>query len=219
VASNDEGFLSGSYQGQAGRATLAYSRQDGESGLQAELSGGVAITSEGFMASRRLDQSFAIVKVADYADLTVYVDNQPVARTDATGRVLLDALRPYDTNLVSIDPTELPMDASLQKASMTVVPAHRSGAVVKFPVSRVRSATLRLALPGGEAVPAGARVTLDGHAYPVALSGMVYIDNLPEARQGTAQWVDKTCAFSLPELSQVDAIADLGTIRCEPTAH
>ena len=66
------------------------------------------------MPTRWLDQSFAVVQVADYPDLTVYVENQPIGRTDRKGRVLLDSLRPYDTNQVSLDPAELPMDASLR---------------------------------------------------------------------------------------------------------
>jgi len=215
VASNDEGYINGSYQGRAGRASLGYARRDGEAGVQAEVTGGIAITGEGLMASRRLDQSFAVVKVADYADLTVYVDNQPVARTDQAGRVLLDSLRPYDTNLVSLDPTELPMDAALKKASMSVVPASRSGAVLRFPVRRVRAATMRLALPGGAAVPAGAQVALGPGRHPVALDGLVYIEDLPDAVEGTARWADRSCSFVMPSAETADAVADLGVVPCK----
>ena len=48
-------------------------------------SGGLAITGAGVMPSRRLDQSFAVVEVADFPDMTVFVENQPVGRTDKQG--------------------------------------------------------------------------------------------------------------------------------------
>ena len=48
------------------------------------------------MPSRRLDQSFAVVEVADYPGMTVFVENQPIGRTDKKGRVLLDSLRAYE---------------------------------------------------------------------------------------------------------------------------
>ena len=50
------------------------------------------------MPARRLDQSFAVVEVADFPGMTVYVENQPVGRTDSKGRVLLDSLRAYERN-------------------------------------------------------------------------------------------------------------------------
>ena len=65
------------------------------------------------MPARRLEQSFAVVQVADYADLTVFMDNQPVGRTDQKGRVLVAALRPYERNEISVDPTEVPMDGDV----------------------------------------------------------------------------------------------------------
>ena len=61
-----------------------------------------------------------------------------MGHTDRKGRVLLDSLLPYETNTVSVDPLELPFDASLATTAMTVTPAYRSGPVVKFPVVRAR---------------------------------------------------------------------------------
>ena len=101
------------------------------------------------LPTRWLEKSFAVVQVADFPDLTVYVENQPVGRTDERGRVLLDGLRPYESNDVSLDPAELPLDASLAKARVMLTPAWRSGAVVEFPIIRAA---------GGHAAPgAGGR--------------------------------------------------------------
>ena len=96
-----------------------------------------------------------------------------MGRTDRRGRVLLDSLQPYETNTVSVDPLELPFDASLATTAMTVTPAYRSGPVVQFPVTRASAATLRLVQPDGTPVPAGARVTTVREQVPVARNGLV----------------------------------------------
>ena len=147
-----------SYQGRAGQAGVEYSRRGETDGWRATALGGVTLTSAGVLPTRWLEQSFAVVQVADYPDLTVYVENQPVGRTDQKGRVLLDGLRPYDSNQVSLDPNELPLDASLANARVMLTPAWRSGAVVEFPIIRATAATMRLVQEDGAPVPAGARV-------------------------------------------------------------
>jgi outer membrane usher protein len=202
------------YQGSAGRVGLDAARRNGQNGIRADAAGGLAITAAGFMPSRWLDGSFAVVQVEDYPGLTVYVENQPVGHTDANGRVLLDRLRPYESNQVSIDPLELPMDASLEAASMNVTPTYRSGPLVSFPVRRSRAATLTLRLPDGRPVPAGARVTVADRTYPVALDGLVYIENAGEARLATADWPGNHCRFAIDRPQTLDPAPDLGDVTC-----
>src|SRR5262249_54166102 len=127
TTSNGDGQVDYSYQGSAGTGSAEYPRRDGVDGWRATASGGGPVTSAGVMPARALNESFAVVELADYPDLTVYLDNQPIGRTDAKGRVLLDAMRPYQTNTISVDPKEIPFDASLSVPSMTVTPAYRSG--------------------------------------------------------------------------------------------
>ena len=144
LASNEDAQLGYSYQGRAGLASVQYARRNDTDGWRADVSGGLAITAAGVMPARRLDRSFAVVKVADFENLTVFVENQPIGRTDGRGRILLDGLRPYERNEISIDPKQLPMDAALAMPVMQVTPAYRSGALVEFPVTRASPATLRL---------------------------------------------------------------------------
>jgi outer membrane usher protein len=78
-----------SYQGRAGQVGIEYSRRGDTDGWRATALGGLTLTSAGVLPTRWLDQSFAVVQVADYPGLTVYVENQPIGRTDRKGRVLL----------------------------------------------------------------------------------------------------------------------------------
>ncbi len=166
LSSSDEQDAYLAYQGRAGTASVDYSRRNGDSGVRVGATGGLAITAAGVMPARQLNESFAVVQVADYPGLTVYADNQPVGRTDEHGRVLIEALRPYQRNEISVDPTQVPMDGSLSQSVIGVTPAYRSGALVRFPVERALAATMRVVQANGEPVPAGASASLRWHGFP-----------------------------------------------------
>jgi outer membrane usher protein len=217
ISSANHANLGYAYQGSAGTVAANYARANGQDGVRVGGNGGVAITGAGVMPARRLDQSFAVVKVADYAGVEVFVDNQPVGRTDKKGRVLLDRLLPYQPNEVSVDPNKLPMDARISKASMTVTPAYRSGAVVRFPVSRANAVTLRLVQAGGTPVPAGAEVRLDGNRYPVGMKGSMYLGGIEGRTQATATWRDGACSFEVSRPNGKDPLPDVGEVACVPS--
>jgi outer membrane usher protein len=96
VSSNENLQADYLLQGSAGLVGVQYARRNETDGWRASASGGLAITSAGVMPSRQLDRSFAVVEVADFPGMTVYVENQPIGRTDSKGRVLLDSLRAYE---------------------------------------------------------------------------------------------------------------------------
>lgn len=214
LSSSDDAQLEYALQGSAGLVGVQYARRDGQDGWRGNASGGLAITAAGVMPARRLDRSFAVVEVADYPGVTVYVENQPVGRTDDHGRVLLDSLRAYESNAVSIDPRELPLDASLAAPATTVTPAWRSGPVVRFPIVRASAATLRLVLEDGTPVPAGATVSTRTERAPVAMDGLVYLTAAAGRHEANAEWPGRRCEFRFERPAQGDPQPDLGTITC-----
>ena len=205
------------YQGRAGLLGVQYARRNDQDGWRMNASGGLGITDAGVMPSRTLDESFAVVKLADYAGLPVYLENQPIGVTDSKGRVLLDSLRAYEGNTVSIDPRDLPLDASLAKTSMIVTPAWRSGPVVRFPIVRATAATLRLVQPDGAAVPAGATVRTPREQASVALAGLVYLTDAEGRQQATAEWSGRRCSFEFERPADAGPQPDLGSILCIDT--
>src|SRR5262249_8798868 len=82
MSSNADGQLDYAYQGSAGLVGVQYARRNDQDGWRATATGGLAITSVGIMPARTLNESFTVVELADYEGLTVYLDNQPVGRTD-----------------------------------------------------------------------------------------------------------------------------------------
>lgn len=202
------------YQGRAGTASVDYSRRNGNSGVRVGATGGLAITGAGVMPARQLNESFAVVQVADYPGLTVYADNQPVGRTDKHGRVLIEALRPYQRNEISVDPTQVPMDGSLSQSVIGVTPAYRSGALVRFPVERALAATMRVVQSNGEPVPAGASAELGAVTFPVALDGLLYVEGLREATRVRVSWQGGKCSFEARRPAGNDPVPDLGNLPC-----
>lgn len=214
LSSSDDAQLDYALQGDAGLVGVQYARRDGTDGWRAHASGGLAITDAGVMPTRRLDRSFAVVQIADYPDVTVYVENQPIGRTDRQGRLLLASLRPYEANAVSVDPRELPLDAALSTPTMSVTPAYRSGPVVRFPVTRAKAATLRLVTTDGAPVPAGATVSTDSERVPVGLDGLVYLAHAAGRQEARAEWSGGSCRFVFERPARDDPQPDLGTVTC-----
>ncbi len=202
------------YQGSAGLVGVQYAHRNDQDGWRLNASGGLGITDAGVMPARTLDESFAVVKLADYAGLPVYLENQPIGVTDSKGRVLLDSLRAYEGNTVSIDPRDLPLDASLAKTSMVVTPAWRSGPVVRFPIVRASAATLRLVQSDGAAVPAGATVRTPSEQASVALAGLVYLTEAEGRQRASAEWKGHRCSFEFERPTDSGPQPDLGSIRC-----
>jgi len=216
LSSTQDGQIDYFLQGDAGQVGVQFARRNEADGWRANANGGLAVTAAGVLPARRLDRSFAVVQVADFPDMTVYVENQPIGRTDGKGRVLLDSLRAYERNSVSIDPKELPFEASLATREMVVTPAYRSGPVVRFPVERASAATLRLVLPDGAPVPAGASVQTRSERVPVALDGLVYLTAASGRQQARVEWSGQSCAFAFERPEKGDPQPDLGTIVCTP---
>jgi len=177
------------------------------------LSGWATLIDGQLRLLRTVTDSFAMVDTEGIPDLTVYFDNQPVARTDDSGHALVPNLRSYQVNQLSIDPLQLPLDATLSDAQVQIVPPYRSGTLVRFPVKRVRSAVFKLRRSDGSAVHSGSVVRFQGAEFPVGLDGFTYVSDYDHGTTGKAQWNGGQCTFRVPPPSG-EAQEDLGVIDC-----
>lgn len=182
---------------------------------RAGLSGGVAVAGGGVFFSRRIDDSFAVVKVGDYAGVRVTRDNQEVGRTDADGLILVTRLRAYQDNPIGIEQADLPIDAEIDTLLLKLAPALRSGVVAVFPVRRGHSASFRLVDEAGRVLPPGTRLYIAGQAreFSLGYDGLGFVTGLVARNRlqvdGAAACVAE---IALPEAGE--ALADLGTVIC-----
>ena len=154
------------------RATRAYAR------------GSIAATGGEWRISRYLDQGFAIVKVADFPDVRVYANSQPVGKTDADGVAVIPRLTGFLPSTIAFEPEDIPLEGSFGENVKQVKIANRMGALVDMGVLRRLSATLTLVEASGRPVPAGAsaRIGEAGEEFPVARQGRVYVSGLERGK-------------------------------------
>lgn len=197
-------------------AEAAHPRQDGPDAVRLGVSGGIGVVGAYPFLSRTITDSFGVVRVADYPNVHVLHENQPVAQTDERGYAVLPRLRPYDRNQVTIDQRDLPLDARVESLKLQAVPYYRSGVLIEFPVRRVRAATFHIMLEDGSALPSGALVRLMGatEEFPVALKGEVYLEGLGDKNRVIATWHGQSCTFDIAYPQTDDPLPDLGTRIC-----
>lgn len=215
-----EGATSGSYdldlrrQYQSGQFELEAARNQGINGQSAFVSGAATLLDGELRFARQVPGSFAVVEVGDVANLPIYVDNQLMTHTNSAGRALVPNLRPFEDNRISVDPLDLPLDTSIGSRLVVLAPGYRSGVVARFPIERIKSATFRLLLPGGEPVPVGAMVHFKDKVFPVVRDGVVYLTGIDHVQTAEATWGGNRCTFRLPALPVHDAMPDLGNLPC-----
>jgi outer membrane usher protein len=203
-----------------GSYSVEAARFQDETAFRISAAGGVGLLGGHAFAARPIRESFGVVEVGDYPGVSVLFDNQPVARTDAKGVAILPFLRAYDINRISIDPRDLPLDATVERLAVRTVPYYRSGVLVQMPIRRSRGATFRVQLEDGNDVPPGAVVTREGsdEAFPVGLGGQAYVTGLAAENRLHVSWPRGRCSLDLAYVQNADPLPDLGTRVCRRDA-
>ena len=191
-------------------------RYHGQTSYRANISGGLAILGGNFHLSRRITDSFAIIKVDDFENVRVLAENQLVGTTGANGSVLVPGLRAYESNTIRIEMEDLPMDAQIDGSALEVAPYYRSGLLLNFPVKRVKSGLLTIVLDNGEPLPSGIMVTHLAYqqTFPVGFKGLVYVTNLQMHNTLQIKVHGQSCEFDVEYPQTTDPLPDLGTYVC-----
>ena len=204
------------YQTDFGTYTFRSARDDNQTGYSAEAEGGVAVLDDDFFLSRRINQSFAVVRVGDYPNVRVYADNQEVAVTDSGGEALVPHIRAYERNPVSIEQADLPLDAEFGALEQDAIPNRRSGVLVNFDAKPSQGALLVLVRDDGTPVPAGAVAHFAGNAeeFPVGMRGETYVTGLSRSTPVRVTWPSLECDAMVEFVPSPDPLQKLGPITC-----
>ena len=205
------------YQGTKGLLTADASSSQTQQNLRLGLLGGFVLADGRGFATRRVEDSFAIVEVPGYANVGIGFQGTTLTRTNADGVALLSRLLPFQSNSVRLNPSELPISAELDSIEMEAVPALRGGVKVTFPVRSGRGALVKIVLDDGLAAPAGAEIELTGDKkeFFVARRGEAFVTGLQTDNVIRLKWNSGACnlAFKLAA-GQTDDIARVGPLLC-----
>ncbi len=184
--------------GQVG-GVYSQSRNLRQAGLDA--SGGIIVHPQGVTFGQALGDTVALVEAPGASGVSV--GGWPGVRTDWRGYTTLAYMNPYQENLVTLNPAELPPDAEVTQTDARVVPTR--GAVIPaiFATRIGGRALMMLTGPDGRPVKYGAVATLDAQgvgAGVVGDGGVVYLTGLPQEGTLTVKWSGGQCraGFTLP---------------------
>jgi outer membrane usher protein len=170
------------YRSDYARIQAGVSQNQTDSRGMVEVEGAAVMMGGGVFLSNRIDDAFAVVQ-AGVPNVQVYNENRPIGITDAKGLLLVPTLRSYQSNKITIDPSNLPVDVSVENTREIVAPADRSGVLVNFGVhTDTTSALVVFKRPDGSFIPAGTGGHLEGgEDFVIGYDGQAYIGKLTDS--------------------------------------
>lgn len=201
AAGNTDMNLGGSYAGNAGSVSAAYSRRSsGSDTFSVGASGALLVAKDVFVLAPHLGDTVALVeaKGADGARLNLG-SNVHVGRG---GFAVAPFMTPYEYNHVALDPEGASLDFELVASSQRVSPTAGAVVKVKFDVDRGRAVVINLRQADGARVPFGTDAMQGGKVVGVVGQGSRLLARVG-ADQGTLriEWKDND---SQPRTCEVD---------------
>jgi outer membrane usher protein len=175
--------------------------------------GGVLWTADRPWLGQTLSGPAAVVELPDIPGVRVLRDGQPAGRTDEQGRLLVVGLRPFEDNVITYVPEDLPLTALVTGDSLVLRPYSRGVVQAKFPVAAAASEAVELQMDSSQPVPAGAQLTLNGHDFPIGKLGLTQIPVLKHPVEAVVSWATGRCR---PRLPANDKQIPRRVLRCSP---
>jgi len=185
---------SASYRSSFARFETTVTQYNDDIRATASADGALVYAGGAAFATNRIHDAFAVVDVGA-PDVEVRFQNRPVGVTDQWGRILVPDLHSFEANEISIDPTNLPVDADVPTTKEVVVPANGAGVVVGFGVSQEHSSALVAFVgPNGKPIKAGSVLRLEGsnEEFIVGYDGEAFVHGLAALNIATIELADHT---------------------------
>jgi len=180
-----------------------------------EATGAVATMAGDVFMSNRIDDAFAVVD-AGAPGITVSLENRPIGKTDSQGMLLVPGLRSYQKNRISIDPSNLPVDAEVETTRLIATPADRAGILVSMRHHKnLMAALLTFVRPDGSFIPAGSWGHLaGGGAFIIGYDGQSFIKNLAPVNHIEINLGRIKCEASFPFKPRPGQQVKIGPVPC-----
>jgi outer membrane usher protein len=198
-----------------GDFTLGVDRLNADTAVQATASGSLVLMDRHLFAAKPIDSSFAVVQ-AGAPGVAVMSENRLVGRSDASGRLLVPDLRPYQANTIALNAADVPFDMTLEKAVLVVDPLDRVGVMARFDTRASAQALLVLVDGRGKPIAVGSRVA-DGSrsGAVVGYDGEALVTGL-KPRNSLAVRTDdgRACIARFDYAPVLGRISRIGPVAC-----
>lgn len=208
-------MASGAYRSAYGQAEVTAGQLQNRFYGSAQIEGAIVAAGGDLFVTNRIDESYAVID-AGAPSVPVMYENRPAGVTNARGKALIPTLQAWSANRVSIDPTNLPLNAVVARTQETVAPRDRSGVVVKFGVQAdARSATVTLVDGAGNLLEAGLTgKTSAGESFVIGYDGRAFISQLASSNELTVETPAGTCVASFAYTAQEGRMQTVGPEAC-----
>jgi len=191
-----------------------------DSTQQLDLSGAIVGMEKTISFTAPINGSLALVKAGNLKNVPVYSNNQLIGHTNSKGTLLVPNVIPYVPSEISLDQSKLPIDTNFSTLTLDVAAPAKSGVVVDFEITKIKSATMILKNSSGQILPFDHAVTIDGidEELFVGYYGQLFTNDVKglEALNGKACDGETCCHFNAPiDKNSKDSILDLGEVICK----
>lgn len=215
----DGGFgqASALLRGHYGELAFGADHLSGRTGYFAQGNGSLVFMGGEAFASRRVNDSFAVVSSNGVGGVPVHYENRLYGYTNDHGYLLLPDLRGWQRNRIAIDPDSLGVDYRVPTLEQMVTPADTGAVMVHFDVARVHPALVTLLDRAGRPMAAGTEGRIRGATDPfiVGMDGEAYLPDYAAGEVLEMLSGDTACSYELPVMEAAAAgVARMGPLVC-----
>ncbi|MBK9522843.1 MAG: fimbrial biogenesis outer membrane usher protein [Rhodocyclaceae bacterium] len=178
----------------------------------------------GFFVTRPIEQSFAIVKVGQLADVAVLQGSQVLGRTNADGVLIAPDVNSLNPMTFGLRDGDIPMEYALGATTRQILPPQNAGILVNFGLKRIHALTGKLFANMGETRVAVANRqaaiwTSDmsrPRDMPIGQDGLFYLEDMIQGAYVIAvKLPEGQCSVQIVLAEHEGPAFDLGEITCE----
>jgi len=197
-----------------GELELGVARQDARTYAHAYGSGSLVLIGGRVRATAQVGDSFALIETGE-PDVAISLENRPIGRTDRHGTLLAAQIPTGSTVRVAIDPESVALTREMPVPTLLIRPPRGMGIIARMPIRRSAGAIFQFIDPGGEPLPAGAQITLNGRgAGRTGFDGEAYLTDLSRKNIVLISSQSGECRLEADYAPQHDAIPRIGPLVC-----
>lgn len=190
----------------------------------AQVNGALVAIGGRVLATRPVQDGFALVRVPEVKGVRAYVSHQEMGRTDRHGDLLVPNLLANYGNQISIADTDVPVDRALTRNHLLLAPPYRGGAIAEFSATRQWRVSGTLVVEGQPDLLRGqaaldAALTIDTPDGPLeswlGAEGEFYVEGIaPGVYAARVRSGGRRCTATLVVPASDAPVIRVGTVTC-----